>query len=599
MFDGQVVRPPEKFRQAAEDYVCVRVVNINELDLNLFAFDYDLTMAILLAHPDGTVFHRYGGRTHRSPMNMDTLVDLMKQGLASYRSYLANPAPPPAKPPVRVRELILDRMKGRMKPMFGCLHCHYVREARQNLSLEAGTWAPNQFWIWPLPSRIGLKMNQQRQYEVEQVAVGSAADVAGIEPGDVLQRLAGRRILTKQDIQWVLNECEDEAISLPFELSREGQKITGELRLAPAWKTGDPEDYKWRVRNIFTRHMLKFLPAPGVIEERLSAQEIHELGLKDRTFGLRIERLNYSSYLAGLRADDVVLGADGRTDFATATDFYRHCELLRRAGRDIRMELVRQGSVMNVMVSLNSLNSSRIETAPRVVLGFIAQELAGGRGLRVGNVTDGSAADKAGVRLGDRVVTVGGKQPRTFAALQSLLNNKSPGDLLTLKVTREGELLQFGYILQDEQARQSELAHLSGKVTERGQILECEVTLKLPPDKHVYSMHRKGFGVPTQLEFRGSGFRVIGATTEPTPQKIETPGLEPQFVLHGTVKLQQTIKVTDPERFLLLIHAYAQVCDDKACHEFRAVIGNDGSDKTFNEFRGNFEKQPTVRDDIR
>ena len=583
----------------AEDYVCVRVVNINDLDLNLFPFDYDLTMAILLAHPDGTVFHRYGGRTHRSPMNMDTLVDLMKQGLASHRAYLANPSPPRPKPPLRVRELILDRMKGRMKPMFGCLHCHYVREARQNLSLEAGTWTPNQFWIWPLPSRIGLKMNQKRQYEVKQVASGSAADVAGIEPGDRLQRLAGRRILTKQDIQWVLNQSEDEAISLPFELLREARTITGELRLAPAWKTGDPEDYRWRVRNVFTQHMLKFLPTPGIIGERLSGSELLGLGLTNRSFGLRVQRINYGSHLAGLRAGDVVLGADGRTDFAEPTDFYRHCELLRRAGRDIRIELARQGSIMNVMLSRSALNPSRIESAPKVVLGFIAQEMAGDRGLRVGHVTDRGVADKAGVRHGDRIVTVDGRRPRTFEALQNLLNNKSPGDLLTLKVTREGEVLQFGYILPDEQARLSELARLSGKVAERGQVLECVVTLKLPPGKHVYSMHRKGFGVPTQLEFRGSGYRVIGPTREPPPEKLETPGLEPQYVIHGTVKLQQTIEVTDPDRFLMLIHAYAQVCDDKACHEFRAVIGADGSDETFFEFRGNFEKQPLIRGEIR
>ena len=140
---------------------------------------------------------------------------------------------------------------------------------------------------------------------------------------------------------------------------------------------------------------------------------------------------------------------------------------------------------------------------------------------------------------------------------------------------------------------------MSGKVAERGQVLECVVTLKLPPDKHVYSMHRKGFGVPTQLEFRGSGYRVIGPTREPPPEKLETPGLEPQYVIHGTVKLQQTIEVTDPDRFLMLIHAYAQVCDDKACHEFRAVIGADGSDETFFEFRGNFEKQPLIRGEIR
>lgn len=241
MFDGQVVRSPRSFRSAAEDYVCVRVVNINNLDLNFFAFDYDLTMAIVLANADGTVYHRYGGRSHLSPMNMDTLVDVMKRGLSTHRDYMAKPSPPNALPPERVSELILDRMKGRMKPMFGCLHCHYVREARQNLKLEAGDWTPNQFWVWPLPERLGLVMDQRRQFEVADVVSGSASS-AGIQKGDVLRSLDGRRILTKYDIQWVLNQSADEAISLPYSVERNGRTLDGELRLQPAWKTGNPEE---------------------------------------------------------------------------------------------------------------------------------------------------------------------------------------------------------------------------------------------------------------------------------------------------------------------------------------------------------------------
>lgn len=594
MFDGQVVRPPQSFRTAAEDYVCVRIVNINNLDLNFFSFDYDLTMAILLANPDGTVYHRYGGRSHLSPMNMDTLVDLMKEGLGTHRNYVANPSPPKAEPPQRVSELILDRMKGRMKPMFGCLHCHYVREARQYLALEAGDWTPNQFWVWPPPERLGLVVDQKRQNRVEAIVAGSAAAAAGIRIGDSLQRLNDRRILTKYDIQWVLDQCPDEAISLPFSVERNGRTIDGDLHLAPAWKTGSPEEYSWRVRNVFTQHMLKFLPAPGFIGERMSPDALGVSGLEARSFALRVERLNYGTHLAGIRLGDVIVGAGGRTDFSETAEFYRHCETMRRAGRDIRMELVRQGSLMNVMVSLSHLNYSRVELAPRVVLGFIPQELAADGGLRVGHVTDDSSAERAGLLHGDRIVSVDGKRPRTYDALQGILNNMSPGDVLTMEVTRDGERLQFGYVLPDEQIRKSELARLSEKVAAKGQTLECVVTIKLPPDKHIYSMHKKGFGVPTQLEFRGRGFEVVEPTREPTPRKIDVEGLETQWVLDGAVQLRQTIRITDPKEFLLLIHAYAQVCDDTACHEFRAVIGNDGATETFFEFRGNYEKQEVV-----
>ena len=35
-------------------------------------------MAIVLANEDGTVYHRYGGRTNVSPMNMDGLLEMVK-----------------------------------------------------------------------------------------------------------------------------------------------------------------------------------------------------------------------------------------------------------------------------------------------------------------------------------------------------------------------------------------------------------------------------------------------------------------------------------------------------------------------------------------
>ena len=164
-----------------------------------------------------------------------------------------------------------------------------------------------------------------------------------------------------------------------------------------------------------------------------------------------------------------------------------------------------------------------------------------------------------------------------------------------MEVTRAGKRLQVGYVLPDEQIRKSELALLSEKVAAKGQTLECVVSIKLPPAKHVYSMHKKGFGVPTQLEFRGRGFELIGSTREPAPRKIETEGLKPQWVLDGNVQLKQGIRITDPNEFLLLIHAYPQVCDAAACHEFRAVVGNDGSGRGFFEFRGNYEKQKIAR----
>ena len=70
------------------------------------------------------------------------------------------------------------------------------------------------------------------------------------------------------------------------------------------------------------------------------------------------------------------------------------------------------------------------------------------------------------------------------------------------------------------------------------------------------------------------------------------------WILEGKVELKQDIEITDPGEFELFLQAYAQVCDDKSCHEFRAILVNDGGTEYFLEFPGAFERQqelPTAR----
>ena len=590
-----MVRPPQEFRVAARDYVCVRVTNVNRIDLNEFAFDHDLTLALVLAHPDGTVYHRYGGRANLSPMNMGTLVALMKEALETHRDYSRHPDPPRAKPPFLLEDLVQRRLRGTIQPVFGCYHCHYAREARQYLALEAGEWTPDQYWIFPVPERLGLVLNQRDQNRVERVLPRSPAMQAGIEVGDELESLAGRRILTKYDVQWVLHERSSTAGRLAFVARRKGRPIEGEFVLAPQWKVGDPGEHAWRVRNVYTEHMAKFLPSPGFTGTRLEAAELAKCGLDEKAFALKIDHLNYGTHKAGIRLGDIVLAAGGKNDFVTERDFYAWCESLRSAGRDIRMEVLRQESRMNIMVPLSLLNYSRVERAPKAVLGFIVQQLSGSAGLRVGHVSDGCSAERAGLLHGDRIVKVEGTVTRTTEGITAILNAKSPGDLLTIDVLREGAPLQFGFVLGGEEELPSDVARLSEPVNRTGQVLRCLVSIKLPEGKHVYSMHRKGFGIPTHLVFRGRGYELLGPAEEPDPKRLSVPGMpEDMWILEGRVEFVQRLRVTDAQRFQLLLQVYAQVCDESSCHEFRAVLGSDGSDGTFKEYRGPFERQPRI-----
>ncbi len=572
----------------------MRVINIDTIDLNLFPFDYDLTLAILLANADGTVYHRYGGRSHLSPMNMDGLVELIEKGLSTHHDYIESPNPPRSKPPQYLPELINERLKGRIKPVFGCFHCHFAREAQQYVALEAGEWTPNEFWIWPLPKRLGLVMNQKRQYLVEEVLPQSAADRSGIRIGDELETLGHNRILSKYDIQHVLNERRDSSGQLAYSLRRDGRLINGTLNLEDHWKVGDPKDYLWRVRNVYTEHMIKFLPTPGFIGNRLTVSESTDLGLEGKPFALKVSQLNRGAHLSGIRSGDVILSAGNQSKFGSVRDFYAWCESLRRSNRDIKMRLLRNGVEMNVMIGIDRLNYSRAEKAPRVNLGFIVQELPRQGGLRVGNVTDDCSAEKTGIVIGDRIVSVEGKQMDSKEELTRLLNHKAPGDLLTIDVKRNNKALQFSFVLPGEDERESSLATLSDPVTANGQRVECVISMKLPRERHIYSVNNQGMGQPTRLEFRGRGYRLIGDLIEPPPKEMIGPNNEPSWILEGDVSLAQMIEITDHNHFQLLLHVYAQVCDAQSCHEFRAMVSSDGSSRPFREFRGRFERQPLI-----
>jgi len=529
-------------------------------------------------------------------MSMTGLLEIMEGGLVTHRLYEASgkKAPPHPEAPLIIEDLVENRLKGMMNPVHGCYHCHYVREAEVYLAAKNGSWTPDRFWVWPPPKRLGLVMDPVHQSVVREVMPESPARDAGIEAGDVLIRLGGHRILSKYDIQAVLEDAPPSATTIPWELRRGDGVVDGAFNLDTAWKVGDPAEYAWRVRNVFTRHMRKILPTPGVIGEQLTDRELRSLGLPPGRFALRVTGLNGGTYLAGLREADIILGVGNKDPFPSTEAFYRYCELQRLAGKDIRISLLRGRSNMKLMVNLNYLNYSSIAESPKVVLGFIPQELAGDRGLRVGNVLEGSNAEETGLRLGDRIERVDNEPIRTFKGIEEKLDNKAPGEVLTLQVRRGTKVLQFAYVLMDEISQVSEIAHLSEPVRAEGQVLRCEISVDLEEGQYSYSAHRKSLGLPTTTEFRGRGYVLEGPLLEPPPTRVEHAGMPTSWVHRGRLRLTQAIRVTDPEAFELILRVYAQICDDRTCHEFTDVVVSDGKTTELMDYQGSFESAPPL-----
>ena len=120
-----------------EQFVCVRMVQANALDLALFQFDFDLTFAAFFMNADKTIYGRYGTRSSHEEATRDISLKgfrksleaalLVHRNLPALRaSLLAKTGP---KPTITVPEEYA--MLSRFKPILdyqgavakSCLHC--------------------------------------------------------------------------------------------------------------------------------------------------------------------------------------------------------------------------------------------------------------------------------------------------------------------------------------------------------------------------------------------------------------------------------------------------------------------------------------------
>src|SRR5262245_6723799 len=63
-FDDDVARRDPIIRDLLDEYVCVRIVQANTIDLTRFQYDFDQSFAVILMNVDGTIYGRFGTRSH-------------------------------------------------------------------------------------------------------------------------------------------------------------------------------------------------------------------------------------------------------------------------------------------------------------------------------------------------------------------------------------------------------------------------------------------------------------------------------------------------------------------------------------------------------
>ncbi len=93
VFDAQVVLSPKDspLGKVLSQYVCVRVVRMDDVDIGLFDRDWNNAIYFFVLNADEQIYMRYGGRESQSPdtyNSLDSLRIALEQGLVLHQKYL-------------------------------------------------------------------------------------------------------------------------------------------------------------------------------------------------------------------------------------------------------------------------------------------------------------------------------------------------------------------------------------------------------------------------------------------------------------------------------------------------------------------------------
>ena len=80
-FDARVLSYDPQIEDLMKKFVCVRIVQGNGLDLELFEHDYDLSFAAYFLNPDKTIYGRFGSRSDHKEAERDISIEGFRKAM--------------------------------------------------------------------------------------------------------------------------------------------------------------------------------------------------------------------------------------------------------------------------------------------------------------------------------------------------------------------------------------------------------------------------------------------------------------------------------------------------------------------------------------
>ena len=298
--DESIVERNPQVQALLDQYVCVRVVHANSMDLELFQFDYDQSFAAFIMNGDKTIYGRYGTRSHQTEsaddVSLEGFTAALEAGLAIHAGFPANKSKLAAKQPHSQPAYSTPEQFPRLKKygsqlqyegnvVASCIHCHQVGESLHAVLRDQGKPIPVELLFpYPHPKILGLVLDPSECATVLRVESASPADRAGFHAGDKIASLDGQPLLSIADIQWALHNATDEG-KLDAVVQRAGQPMKLTMTLEPGWRTRG--DISWRA----TSWALRRMTTGGLLLEDLSSEARATRGLDQASLALEVKHV--------------------------------------------------------------------------------------------------------------------------------------------------------------------------------------------------------------------------------------------------------------------------------------------------------------------
>ena len=203
-----------------DQFICLRMIQMNGVDLARFQFDYDMSFAVIFMNADGMIYGRFGTRDAK-PEEADRDISLegmraaMEAVLALHRNYPDNAAslvakrgPTPRYPTAEQYPKMKEytpQINYDNEVAKSCIHCHQIHDAERQEFRDAFQPVPPEI-LYPYPKwfpGVSWKL-ATGSIPWRQVYFSEAFDCIVHENGMyVLDRMGEGQVLTSSDgIVW-------------------------------------------------------------------------------------------------------------------------------------------------------------------------------------------------------------------------------------------------------------------------------------------------------------------------------------------------------------------------------------------------------------